>query len=55
MSSGESCGRPAGRQRHLVELAKDPFMGYVKAEIVPFMPTGDSRFKALLRKMNLPE
>jgi TolB-like protein/Flp pilus assembly protein TadD len=34
---------------------KDPFLGYVKAEIEPLMPTGDPRFKAFLRKMNLPE
>jgi tetratricopeptide (TPR) repeat protein len=34
---------------------KDPFLFYVKAEIAPTMPAGNPRFKAFLRKMNLPE
>jgi len=34
---------------------KDPFLVYVKAEIAPKMPAADPRFKAFLRKMNLPE
>ncbi len=34
---------------------KDPFLFYVKAEIAPTMPANDLRFKAFLRKMNLPE
>ena len=48
-----SLGRKAESDAALAQ--KDPFMGYMKAEKEPLMPTGDPRFKAFLRKMNLKE
>jgi hypothetical protein len=34
---------------------KEPFLFFVKTEIAPTMPADDPKFKAFLRKMNLPE
>ncbi len=33
---------------------KEPFLFFVKTEIAPTMPADNLKFKAFLRKMNLP-